>query len=153
MTIGEIELQIMWNRLLSVVEEQAQTLVRTAFSTSAREAGDISAGVFDLEGRMLAQAVTGTPGHINTMARSVGHFLEVFPVAQMKDGDIYVTNDPWKGTGHLYDLVVVSPTFMDGRIVALCVVCKGGFTVTEANAEAVRGMMIIHRDGAHGARR
>ena len=68
---------------------------------------------------MLAQAVTGTPGHINTMARSVGHFLEVFPVAQMKDGDVYVTNDPWKGTGHLYDLVVVSPTFMDGRIVAL----------------------------------
>ena len=68
---------------------------------------------------MLAQAVTGTPGHINTMARSVGHFLEVFPVAQMKEGDVYVTNDPWKGTGHLYDLVVVSPTFMDGRIVAL----------------------------------
>ena len=60
--ISEIELQIMWNRLLSVVEEQGQTLVRTAFSTSAREAGDISAGVFDLRGRMLAQAVTGTPG-------------------------------------------------------------------------------------------
>jgi N-methylhydantoinase B len=117
--IAEIELQIMWNRLLSVVEEQAQTLVRTAFSTSAREAGDISAGVFDLDGRMLAQAVTGTPGHINTMARSVGHFLDVFPVAQMNQGDVYVTNDPWKGTGHLYDLVVVSPTFMDGRIVAL----------------------------------
>ena len=117
--ISEIELQIMWNRLLSVVEEQAQTLVRTAFSTSAREAGDISAGVFDLAGRMLAQAVTGTPGHINTMARSVGHFLEVFPIGQMKDGDVYITNDPWKGTGHLYDLVVVSPTFMDGRIVAL----------------------------------
>jgi N-methylhydantoinase B len=117
--ISEIELQIMWNRLLSVVEEQAQTLVRTAFSTSSREAGDISAGVFDLRGRMLAQAVTGTPGHINTMARSVGHFLEAFPVGQMREGDVYATNDPWKGTGHLYDLVVVSPTFMDGRIVAL----------------------------------
>ncbi len=117
--IAEIELQIMWNRLLSVVEEQAQTLVRTAFSTSSREAGDISAGVFDLHGRMLAQAVTGTPGHINTMARSVGHFLDAFPVAQMREGDVYITNDPWKGTGHLYDLVVVSPTFMDGRIVAL----------------------------------
>jgi N-methylhydantoinase B len=117
--ISEIELQIMWNRLLSVVEEQAQTLVRTAFSTSSREAGDISAGAFDLQGRMLAQAVTGTPGHINTMARSVGHFLDVFPVAQMREGDVFVTNDPWKGTGHLYDLVVVSPTFMDGRIVAL----------------------------------
>jgi N-methylhydantoinase B len=117
--VGEIELQIMWNRLLSVVEEQAQTLVRTAFSTSAREAGDISAGVFDLRGRMLAQAVTGTPGHINTMARSVGHFLDVFPVGGMREGDVFVTNDPWKGTGHLYDLVVVSPTFMDGQIVAL----------------------------------
>ena len=117
--ISEIELQIMWNRLLSVVEEQAQTLVRTAFSTSSREAGDISAGVFDLAGRMLAQAVTGTPGHINTMARSVGHFLEAFPTGQMKDGDVYITNDPWKGTGHLYDLVVVSPTFLDGRLVAL----------------------------------
>ena len=117
--ISEIDVQIMWNRLLSVVEEQGQTLVRTAFSTSAREAGDISAGVFDLRGRMLAQAVTGTPGHINTMAASVGHFLEVFPVASMKEGDVYITNDPWKGTGHLYDLVVVSPTFMDGRIVAL----------------------------------
>ncbi|HUN39246.1 MAG TPA: hydantoinase B/oxoprolinase family protein [Acetobacteraceae bacterium] len=117
--IPEIELQIMWNRLLSVVEEQATTLVRTAFSTSAREAGDISAGVFDLRGRMLAQAVTGTPGHVNTMARSVGHFLDVFPVATMRDGDVFVTNDPWKGTGHLYDLVVVSPTFEDGEIVAL----------------------------------
>ena len=117
--ISEIDVQIMWNRLLSVVEEQGQTLVRTAFSTSAREAGDISAGVFDLRGRMLAQAVTGTPGHINTMAASVGHFLDAFPVADMKEGDVYITNDPWKGTGHLYDLVVVSPTFMDGRIVAL----------------------------------
>ena len=117
--ISEIELQIMWNRLLSVVEEQATTLVRTAFSTSAREAGDISAGVFDLRGRMLAQAVTGTPGHVNTMARSVGHFLDVFPVTTMREGDVFVTNDPWKGTGHLYDLVVVSPTFMDGGIVAL----------------------------------
>ncbi len=117
--ISEIDVQVMWNRLLAVVEEQGQTLVRTAFSTSAREAGDISAGVFDLRGRMVAQAVTGTPGHVNTMAASVGHFLEVFPIAEMQDGDVYITNDPWKGTGHLYDLVVVSPTFMDGRVVAL----------------------------------
>ena len=117
--LSEIDVQIMWNRLLSVVEEQAQTLVRTAFSTSAREAGDISAGVFDLRGRMVAQAVTGTPGHVNTMARSVGHFLDAFPIETMKEGDVFVTNDPWKGTGHLYDLVIVSPTFKDGRIVAL----------------------------------
>ena len=117
--IGEIEIQILWNRLLSVVEEQAQTLVRTAFSTAAREAGDISAGVFDMKGRMLAQAVTGTPGHINSMARSVVHFLDAFPAETLKDGDILITNDPWKGTGHLFDLTVVTPIFLDGRPVAL----------------------------------
>ncbi|NMJ41541.1 hydantoinase B/oxoprolinase family protein [Roseomonas sp. JC162] len=117
--VGEIELQILWNRLLSVVEEQAQTLVRTAFSTAAREAGDISAGVFDMRGRMLAQAVTGTPGHINSMARSVVHFLDAFPAATLKDGDILITNDPWKGTGHLFDLTVVTPIFLDGTPVAL----------------------------------
>ena len=118
-TLGEIEIQILWNRLLSVVEEQAQTLVRTAFSTAAREAGDISAGVFDMKGRMLAQAVTGTPGHINSMARSVVHFLDAFPASTLKDGDILITNDPWKGTGHLFDLTVVTPIFLDGRAVAL----------------------------------
>ena len=117
--MSEIKLQVMWKRLLSVVEEQAQTLVRTAFSTSSREAGDISAGVFDLDGQMLAQAVTGTPGHINSMARSVKHFLDVFPSETMNEGDSYFTNDPWKGTGHLNDLTIVSPTFKDGRIVAL----------------------------------
>ncbi len=117
--LGEIEIQILWNRLLSVVEEQAQTLVRTAFSTAAREAGDISAGVFDTKGRMLAQAVTGTPGHINSMARSVVHFLDAYPVETLKDGDILVTNDPWKGTGHLFDLTVVTPIFLDGQAIAL----------------------------------
>ena len=115
----DIRLQVMWNRLLSVVEEQARALVRTAFSTSAREAGDISAGVFDLDGRMLAQAVTGTPGHVNSMARSVVHFLREFPVETMRPGDHYITNDPWKGTGHLYDIVITSPAFHDGRLVAL----------------------------------
>src|SRR5579859_3689871 len=94
--VSEIELQIMWNRLLSVVEEQAQTLIRTAFSTAAREAGDISAGVFDRRGRMVAQAVTGTPGHVNSMARAVGHFLDEFPIDTLEPGDALITNDPWK---------------------------------------------------------
>ena len=71
-------LQIMWNRLIAVVEEQAQTLMRTAFAPIVREAGDLSAGVFDTRGRMLAQAVTGTPGHVNSMAESVNHFLRPF---------------------------------------------------------------------------
>ncbi len=117
--LAQIQRQIMWNRLIAVVEEQAQTMIRTAFSTTVREAGDLSAGIFDLHGRMMAQAVTGTPGHVNSMAESVGHFLAKFPAAAMRPGDHYITNDPWLGTGHLHDLTVVTPAFRRGVIVGL----------------------------------
>ena len=79
-----IDNQVMWARLISVVEEQAQALLRTAFGSVVREAGDLSAGVYDIQGRMLAQAVTGTPGHVNTMAMAVSHFLERFSLDSMK---------------------------------------------------------------------
>ncbi len=117
--LAQIHRQIMWNRLIAVVEEQAQTMIRTAFSTTVREAGDLSAGIFDLAGRMMAQAVTGTPGHVNSMAESVGHFLRKFPADTMQPGDHYITNDPWLGTGHLHDLTVVTPAFHNKRIVGL----------------------------------
>ncbi|WP_270933333.1 hydantoinase B/oxoprolinase family protein [Falsiroseomonas oryzae] len=117
--MDQIRLQVMWDRMIAVVEEQAQTLVRTGFSTSTREAGDVSAGVFDTAGRMLAQAVTGTPGHVNSMARAVVHFLDAFPAATMRPGDAFITNDPWKGTGHLHDFTVVTPCFRGGTMVAL----------------------------------
>lgn len=114
-----IEKQVMWNRLIAVVEEQAQTLQRTAFSTIVRESGDLAAGVFDIKGRMLAQAVTGTPGHINTMALNVGHILRAHPAETMKDGDVYITNDPWLGTGHTNDFCITTPVFRGGAIVGL----------------------------------
>ena len=115
--INEIRMQVMWNRLISVVEEQALTLLRTAFSTSVREAGDLSAGVYNARGAMLAQAVTGTPGHVNTMAEAVLHFIAEIPRAEMFPGDTYVTNDPWKGTGHLHDITMVSPSFKGDELV------------------------------------
>jgi N-methylhydantoinase B len=117
--LSQIHMQIMWSRLIAVVEEQAQTLVRTAFSTPVREAGDLSAGVFDRDGDMLAQAVTGTPGHVNSMAAAVKHFLAAFPLDTMREGDHYITNDPWLTCGHLHDLTVVSPTFLRGAPVGL----------------------------------
>ena len=118
-SLSTIHQHIMWNRLISVVEEQAQTLVRTAFSTSVREAGDLAAGVFDRQGRMLAQAVTGTPGHINSMAEGVGHFIAKHPVDTMEPGDVFITNDPWFTSGHLHDITVVTPTFYRDRLVGL----------------------------------
>ena len=116
---SSIELQIMWDRLIAVVEEQAQVLLRTAFSSIVREAGDLSAGIFDAKGRMLAQAVTGTPGHVNSMALSVEHFLKAFPAETMRPGDVYITNDPWMGTGHLNDFVVTTPCFRQNQLIGL----------------------------------
>src|SRR6185295_12064909 len=116
--LDAIRTQVMWNRLIAVVEEQAQSLLRTAFGTITREAGDLSAGVYDTKGRMLAQAMTGTPGHVNTMATAVEHFFKWFPVKNMKPGDVYITNDPWLGTGHLFDYVVMTPVFLGKKPVA-----------------------------------
>ncbi|MDG2474141.1 MAG: hydantoinase B/oxoprolinase family protein [Paracoccaceae bacterium] len=113
----KINNQVMWNRLISVVEEQAQALIRTAFSTSVREAGDLSAGVYNSKGEMLAQAVTGTPGHVNAMAESVGHFIKYIGEKTFREGDVYITNDPWMGTGHLHDITVVTPTFKDQKFI------------------------------------
>lgn len=117
MSEREVHFQIMWNRLISVLEEQALTLVRTAFSTSVREAGDLSAGVFDREGRMVAQAVTGTPGHVNTMAAAVPHFINDIGPERIYPGDVYLTNDPWKGTGHLHDITVTTPVFLGDQLI------------------------------------
>jgi N-methylhydantoinase B len=120
-------MQVMWSRLIAIVEEQAQTILRTAFSPIVRESGDLSAGIFDPGGRLIAQAVTGTPGHINTMARSVGNFLEWIPSHELNTGDVLVTNDPWLGTGHLNDYVVVTPAFHLGRLIAFFA-CTGHMT-------------------------
>jgi len=148
--LEKIHQQVMWNRLIAVVEEQAQAILRTAFGSIVREAGDLSAGVYDLQGRMLAQAVTGTPGHVNTMARAVDHFLVRFPIETMKPGDVYVTNDPWLGTGHLFDFVVVSPAFHNDKMVALfastCHVIDIGGRGFTADAKSVyeEGINIPH---------
>lgn len=118
-SLQQIRRQIMWNRLIAVVEEQAQTLIRASFSPTVREAGDLSAGIFDTRGRMLAQAVTGTPGHVNSMATAVTHFLAAHPIATMREGDSFITNDPWLTSGHLHDITVVTPAFRSGRPVGL----------------------------------
>lgn len=114
---GKVASQVMWNRMISIVEEQAQALVRTAFSTSVREAGDLSAGVYNAAGDMLAQAVTGTPGHVNAMADAVAHFIRRIGQETMAEGDVYITNDPWEGTGHLHDITIVTPSFRKGQLI------------------------------------
>lgn len=146
----ELVRQVLWNRLIAVVEEQANVLLKTAFGAITREAGDLSAGVYDTRGRMLAQAVTGTPGHVNTMATAVAHFLERFPAHTLKPGDVLVTNDPWMGTGHLFDFVTVTPAFLKDRLIGFfastChVIDVGGRGfVAEASSVYEEGVLIPH---------
>lgn len=109
--IDAITLEVMWNRLVAVVNEQAAALMRTSFTTIVRESGDLSAGVFDTRGNMIAQAVTGTPGHINAMATCIHHFMAVYPAETLRPGDVLITNDPQKTSGHLHDFTVITPVF------------------------------------------
>jgi N-methylhydantoinase B len=148
--LAAIRTQVMWNRLIAVVEEQAQALLRIAFGTITREAGDLSAGVYDVRGNMIAQAMTGTPGHVNTMATAVAHFFRHFPQGSMKPGDVYITNDPWLGTGHLFDYVMLTPVFLDRKLVAFfastChVIDVGGVGMSaKANSSFEEGTLIPH---------
>jgi N-methylhydantoinase B len=117
MPLDPVTLEILWTRLIQVANEQAAALMRTSFTPIVREVGDLSAAVFDARGRMLAQAVTGTPGHINSLATGVKHFLAAYPPETLAPGDVLITNDPWITSGQLNDLSVVTPVFRDGRVI------------------------------------
>jgi N-methylhydantoinase B len=117
--VDQLVLEVLWNRLIGVVNEQAAALMRTSFTSIVREAGDLSAGVFDRRGRMIAQAVTGTPGHINPMATCMHHFLAKYPIDRLRPGDVLITNDPWKTASQLNDITIVTPIFKGERLVAL----------------------------------
>lgn len=116
--LDPVLLEVLWNRLIAVVNEQAAALMRTSFTSIVRESGDLSAGVFDPEGRMIAQAVTGTPGHINSMATCIKYFMAEYPPETLRPGDVMITNDPWKTSGHLHDLTVITPIFQADELVA-----------------------------------
>ncbi len=116
--IDIVTLEVIWNRLLSVANEQQDALMRTAFSTIVRESQDLACGLFDTQSRMIAQSISGTPGHINAMATSMRHFLAAFPLNKLAPGDVLITNDPWMTAGQINDITITTPIFQDGRIVA-----------------------------------
>ena len=112
-----IELEIVWSNLISIVSEQAKALQRIAFSPIVREAGDLANALFDRKGRMVAQAVTGTPGHINSLAAAGRHFVDAFPSQTLREGDVLITNDPWLSAGHFFDITVMLPAFHKGKLI------------------------------------
>jgi N-methylhydantoinase B len=117
-----IELEILWKRLISVVDEAAAAFVRTCFSTLVRDGNDFAIVLTDAQGRSLAQSTMSLPGFIGCLPATVRHFLDKFPAATMKPGDVFITNDPWKGSGHIHDVTTATPIFRDGHLVAFAAV-------------------------------
>ena len=115
-----IQLEIMWSNMISIVSDQAKALKRTAFSPIVREAGDLATALFDSEGRMVAQALTGTPGHINSLGAAAQKMLKVVPASDLNPGDVLITNDPWLSAGHFFDITLLTPIFRGRKIIGYC---------------------------------
>ena len=115
-----IELELMWGHLISIVGEQAKALKRTAFSPIVREAGDLATALFDANARMVAQALIGTPGHINSLGAAAENLIREIPVDELNDGDVLITNDPWMSAGHFFDITILTPIFRFDRLIGFC---------------------------------
>src|SRR5258708_9907876 len=112
-----IELELLWRRLISMVDEAAAAMVRTSFSTLVRESYDFSCVITDAAGQSLVQVSESIPSFIGTLPETVKHFLRFFPPDKLAPGDVLITNDIWLGTGHLPDVTMPKPIFRDGKLV------------------------------------
>ncbi|MBE1501251.1 N-methylhydantoinase B [Amycolatopsis lexingtonensis] len=123
MSVDPILAGLFGNRLHSILAEQQNALVNTAFSAVVRESLDLACAVFDSRGEMIGQSVGGTPGHINAMATGMHHFVAAYPPETLEPGDVLLTNDPWQTAGQINDITVATPVFRDGRVVAWFASC------------------------------
>jgi N-methylhydantoinase B len=116
--IDPITLEILWRRLISIVDESDAAVARTAFSSLLRDAHDYTCMFTDSRGRELAQGTLATPGQSGAMALGIKRLVQGLPAGSFREGDVYITNDPWALAGHLNDVCVLSPIFHRGRLVA-----------------------------------
>lgn len=113
-----ITLEVIRTRMTSIVDEAAKIIVRTSFSTLLNEANDFACVLSDARGFLLAQNTISLPSFIGTLPVTVRHFLRHFGADGMSEGDVFITNNPWMGSGHLNDVSLVKPLFHKGRLVA-----------------------------------
>ena len=117
-TFDPITLEILWRRLISIVDEADSTVSRTAFSSLLRDAHDYTCMFTDRKGRELAQGSFATPGQSGAMALGIKNLVTQLPLETYKPGDVFITNDPWALAGHLNDVCVMSPIFYKDRLTA-----------------------------------
>lgn len=116
--LDAIDLSITWDRLVSIADEIVTTLVRTSFSTIVSESYDLTVAILDRQGRLVAQGTKSLPVFMGTAPRTLQHFLKRYPPETLRPGDVVISNDPWIGTGHMFDINVMRPVFLGDSIVA-----------------------------------
>ena len=116
-TLDPITVDVLWTRLISVIDEAALALHRTSFSTVVRESHDYTCMVLAPDGQSVAQATRSIPSFIGTLPMSVRAFLVKYPAETLRPGDVIISNDPWIGTGHLPDLTIAAPIFHGATLV------------------------------------
>jgi len=131
--LNPIVIEVLWTRIISAVDEAAKVIVRTSFSTLSNEANDFACVLTDENGHSLAQNTGSIPSFIGTLPATVKHFLTEVGRDQLGPDDVLITNDPWKGTGHLNDISLIRPIFLDGALVA--------FAATTAHMPDIGGRM------------
>lgn len=143
-----IRLQVMWSRLISVADEIATTLERTAFSLIVRDNQDYACALYDARGTMLAQSSQCTPGQAGSTPTVIREMLDTYPAETLEDGDILICNDPWVGAGHAPDVFVATPIFHHGRLVGFACTCAhhadmgGRLGATDAREVYEEGVII-----------
>ena len=112
-----VALQVVWTRLIAIADEAAATLRRTSFSPIVRESNDFACVIFDRDGNAIAENTIGIPSFNMTLSRTLHHFLRIRPAPEWRDGDVGICNDPWLTSGHLPDITIIAPVFLDGALV------------------------------------
>jgi N-methylhydantoinase B len=143
-----IRLQVIWSRLISVADEIAITLERTAFSLIVRDNQDYACALYDARGMMLAQSNQCTPGQAGSTPTVIGEMLATYPADMLEDGDILICNDPWVGAGHAPDVFIATPVFHRGELAGFACTCAhhadmgGRLGATDAREVYEEGVII-----------
>ena len=135
-TLSAIDVEVIWNRLISIAAESESALVRTSFSTVISEARDFASIVLDAHGRSIAQAVGTLPAFTLALPFTVTHYREVHGLEGLNEGDVIATNDPWHGTGHLSDISILRPVFRRGQVI--------GFAAATGHVSDIGGVVSYH---------
>lgn len=117
-TLNAVELEIARNRLTSISEEVGMALIRTSYSPNIKDRRDCSAGIYGPDGRLISQA-EHIPLHLGLMPTLIANAISEYGVDNLRPGDILMTNDPYLGGSHLPDMCVITPIFVDSKVIAL----------------------------------